>query len=94
MARLALRNIVDVFHPLVKRLALDRSLAGYSGDVAQKLRHFLVNGVGLPALPTDFEVGKEGGVIEREEIVAFDVGRQEPIIGVVNPGFSAFLDGE
>jgi hypothetical protein len=46
-----------------------------------------VDGVGFPDLPADLEVGEEGGVVEGEEVVALDVGRQEPIIGVVDPRF-------
>lgn len=60
LARLSLRHIVNVFHSLVKRLALDRGFSGKTRDVAQEMGHFFVDRVGFPALPANFEVGKQG----------------------------------
>ena len=54
-----LGDIVEVLHSLVEGFALDGSFIGQSWDVAEVLGHFLVDTVGLPYFPTDFEVGKQ-----------------------------------
>jgi hypothetical protein len=43
LARLSLRHIVNVFHSLVKRLALDRSFRRDARDAAKELGHFFVD---------------------------------------------------
>lgn len=43
LARLSLRHIVNVFHSLVKRLALVRSFRRDARDAAEELGHFFVD---------------------------------------------------
>lgn len=70
---LTLGHIVNIFHPLVKRFALDGGFVGVVGNVAQELGHLFVDGVWFPIFPADFEVGEECGIMKGEEVIFFDV---------------------
>ena len=52
------------------------------------MSHFLVDAVGFPDFPTDFEVGKEGRIIEGEKIVSLDMTVGKAVLRVVDSCFS------
>lgn len=85
--------VVEILHAFVVALALAGGLVGNAGvQVAEELRHLLVDAIGLPVLPRDLEEGELRAVVEGEQVIPPDVLRQEPVLGPEAP--SCFLLGD
>ena len=81
-----------VLHPLVKGFTLNWCFVGLSRDITEEFGHILVDTVGFPDFPADFEVREKCRIVKREKVVALDVSIREAVIRVVDPQSSLFLD--
>ena len=59
--------------------------------MVDELSHGLVDAVGFPVFPTDFEVGVFASIGEGEEVVPFDVFWEELVVRVKDSVFAGFM---
>lgn len=77
-------------HPLIIRLALDRSFSWDFGARTKNFGHLLIDTVRFPLRPADFEEGILGRIDKRKKIVFFLMFLQKSVIRIVFLRFPLF----